>query len=57
MKKLLCILLSVLLPAACALPVCASPRGFTITSPYDAVDWDAWDAYKAQLHCHTTASD
>jgi hypothetical protein len=57
MKKLLCVLLTVSLLAACALPVSAAARDFTITNPYAAVDWDAWGAYKAQLHCHTTASD
>lgn len=57
MKKALCFLLSALLAAFCATPAFAAARDFTITNPYDAVDWDAWGAYKAQLHCHTTASD
>lgn len=57
MKKGLCILLAVSLLTACALPVSAAARDFTITDPYAAVDWDTWGAYKAQLHCHTTASD
>ena len=57
MKKTVCVLLSVLLAAMCALPVCASSADLTITNPYAGVDWDAWGAYKAQLHCHTTASD
>ncbi len=30
---------------------------FTITSPYDTVDWDNWKQYKASLHSHTDASD
>lgn len=30
---------------------------FTITSPYDTVDWDSWKQYKASLHSHTDASD
>ena len=30
---------------------------FTITSPYDGVDWDNWKQYKASLHSHTDASD
>ena len=42
-----------------ALPV-ASASGSTdyiITNAYENVDWDTWNAYKAQLHCHTIASD
>ncbi len=35
----------------------ASQKKYTITSPYDKIDWANWKAYKAQLHCHTTASD
>ena len=30
---------------------------YTITSPYDGVDWDNWKQYKASLHSHTDASD
>ncbi len=30
---------------------------YTITSPYDTVDWDNWKQYKASLHSHTDASD
>ena len=30
---------------------------YTITSPYDNVDWDNWKQYKASLHSHTDASD
>lgn len=30
---------------------------YTITSPYDVVDWDKWKQYKASLHSHTDASD
>ena len=33
------------------------PLDFTITSPYDGVDWDNWKQYKASLHSHTDASD
>ena len=42
-----------LLPAAAA----AAPARWEIESPYDAVDWDTWGAYKFQPHCHTNASD
>ncbi len=30
---------------------------YTITSPYDNVDWDTINQYKASLHSHTDASD
>jgi len=42
--------------AAQALVVTAE-KSYTITSPYDKVNWDTWNAYKAQLHVHTIASD
>lgn len=32
-------------------------KNYIITNPYADVDWDAWGAYKTQLHCHTNASD
>lgn len=32
-------------------------RQYVITDPYAQVDWDAWNAYKTQLHVHTNASD
>ena len=57
MKKLLCLFVTAILLFACALPAFAATRDRTIGNPYEAVDWDAWDAYKTQLHCHTTASD
>ncbi len=30
---------------------------YTITSPYESVDWDTYNQYKAQLHTHTLYSD
>lgn len=30
---------------------------YTIVNPYDCVDWDNWDYYKANLHTHSNASD
>ncbi len=30
---------------------------YTVTNPYDSVDWDNWKPYKGNLHCHTLASD
>lgn len=32
-------------------------KNYTIANPYETVDWDSWNAYKTQLHCHTNASD
>ena len=32
-------------------------KNYTIVSPYEDIDWDAWEDYKTQLHCHTNASD
>ncbi len=57
-KKSLSLLLAAALVFTCCLPaLAAAPDTFTITSPYDAVDWDTWGAYKFQPHCHTNASD
>lgn len=30
---------------------------YTITNPYETVDWDTYNQYKAQLHTHTLYSD
>lgn len=57
---LLCLLIvSVsLVPAASAQTQTESQtKKFIITNPYEQVDWDSWGTYKAQLHCHTNASD
>ena len=35
----------------------APKKNYIIESPYEGIDWDAWDDYKTQLHCHTNASD
>ena len=34
-----------------------STKNYVIDNPYENIDWDTWKAYKAQLHCHTNASD
>lgn len=34
-----------------------SAKNYIIDNPYENIDWDTWKAYKAQLHCHTNASD
>ncbi len=71
MKKALAFLLAVatLLAAAAApsfalqkeeanlIAPSAAAVDYTVTGPYDNVDWSTWGAYKFQPHCHTNASD
>lgn len=70
MKKTAVKVLSVVLCLALMMSLCisavnaASDDGdvkgkytYTITSPYDAVDWDTWQQYKTSVHNHTDASD
>lgn len=60
MKKAKKILSAVLALAMCFSMVAvafASTDGYTITSPYDGIDWDTVNAYKTALHSHTNASD
>ena len=60
MKKLLSILLSIIILCT-TLTIFASGEtemtDYTIINPYESVDWDSWDTYKACLHIHTNASD
>ncbi len=59
-KKMLAVLLTVLtVISAFGIGATAAEdsKNYTITNPYERVDWDKWNAYKTQLHCHTTASD
>lgn len=59
MKKALCVILCVLIAGCVSLPGvnAASVRDYTIVNPYENVDFDSWQGYKTQFHCHTTASD
>lgn len=58
MKRLISVLLCLaMLSGVLLLQTSASEADFTITNPYADVDWNAWQGYKTQLHCHTTASD
>lgn len=64
MKRIISLLLCLaiasvsLVPAASAQTQTESQtKKFIITNPYEQVDWDSWGTYKAQLHCHTNASD
>lgn len=59
LKKLIAISLIVSLVCALFLPVgaFAGQVSYEITSPYETVDWDAWNQYQAMLHAHTLYSD
>ncbi len=64
LKKALAVLLSVITvfcfftSVASAGEVTApSEHDYTITNPYETVDWDTFDQYKASLHSHTNVSD
>lgn len=62
MKKLICILLSVVLILSVFTPICFAQienedLNYIIGNPYKDVDWNTWKAYKTQLHCHTNCSD
>jgi len=59
MKKTLSVVLCLALLFA-MLPVAAQAQEgtpFIIGNPYESVDWDTWQQFKAQLHVHTDASD
>lgn len=67
MKKLLSILLSLVLVFSSvaalsyqALAASGDTIGqydFTISNPYESINWDTWKAYKAATHVHTVRSD
>ena len=58
-KKTLAVTLAVImaLGASPAFAGSEAEKDYNIVSPYESVDWDAWEDYKTQLHCHTNASD
>ncbi len=59
-KKALAGALSALMLASCAAPAMAANTedvDYIITNPYETVDWDSWNHYKAMLHAHTLYSD
>ncbi len=57
-KKIVSTVLAVLMTALIAVPAFAAEQvDYTITSPYETVDWDTWGTYKAMLHAHTLYSD
>lgn len=59
-KKTVALLLAGIMVAG-ASPAFASgeeaKKNYYVVSSYEHVDWDAWEDYKTQLHCHTNASD
>ena len=67
MKKVLSILLSIVLvlSSVAALTIQAfaatgdtiGQYDFTISNPYETIDWDTWKAYKGATHVHTVRSD
>ena len=58
-KKLIAVSLVVSLLVSLFLPVSAfaGEVSYDITSPYETVDWENWNQYRAQLHTHTLYSD
>ena len=56
-KKLLALLLTAAMFFAISAPALAAAPDYTVTNPYETVDWDAWHHYRAQLHTHTLYSD
>ena len=59
MKKVISVLLSAVMILSCmsVIALAKDEIDYTIVNPYECVDWDTWDNYKACLHLHTTASD
>ncbi len=58
MKKFVSLILAIIMIISCCIISFASEDiDYTIGNPYETVDFDTWDQYKADLHCHTTASD
>lgn len=52
------LLSGLLIPIAAARgPSASGNTDYTIVNPYDCVDFDTWDYYKANLHTHSVASD
>ncbi|MEE1065139.1 MAG: hypothetical protein UH249_03310 [Acutalibacteraceae bacterium] len=59
-KKALAVFMATLfvgMVAPTAVAATGNEKNFIIENPYEEIDWDSWEAYKTQLHCHTTASD
>lgn len=60
LKRAIAISLCFLMLTGCMIPVMAEETAdvdYTITNPYETVDWENWNQYKACLHAHTLYSD
>lgn len=59
LKKAVAVLCAFSLVAGTALAAFAAPAevDYTITNPYETVNWDSYSQFKADFHSHTTASD
>ncbi len=64
LKKITAIILSLLMvlplagvSASAEETQVTAEKNYIIDNPYEDVNWDTWNAYKTQLHAHTTASD
>lgn len=57
MKKVIAVVLSVLMVCTMGVTAFAAETDYTITNPYANVDWETYEAYKADLHSHSNASD
>lgn len=58
MKRIIALTLSALMifSVVCVPSFAAEPE-YTISNPYEDVDFENWSGYKTQFHCHTNASD
>lgn len=59
-KKFLSLALSLILIFSVSIVAFAEGESYTISSPYESVVWEgeeAWEAYKGNLHSHSTYSD
>lgn len=57
-KKIIAFALSAIMMFCIAVPAFAEETvEYTITNPYETVDWETWGTYKAMLHAHTLYSD
>lgn len=60
-KKWLSLFLAVLLCCGTGISAAAvqekEEKNYSIENPYEEIDWQRWQDYKTQLHCHTNASD
>ena len=59
-KKTIASILSAIILVGClpfAFAANNNPDGYTITNPYENIDWSTVNQYKTALHTHTNASD